>query len=180
MKKIVFTLLLIIPTGFLIGQDLSYASSMEAGIYSDSRETESDFVFYAGSELQKIEERLNDLDATYMRKHKLGQDIARLLHILEEEFTYVAEPEPGSFSGRLIVEKPLIYNSIYKLEKYFRTGVRKGRISEDIAKESFADYVRYSLVMLNRDSGSFETALAGAETPEDILLLYNRIQIIMD
>jgi len=177
MKNLVHVIYLTFFIQGIFGQDIS-VDEQDKRIDKNVLENRySEFLFYAGDDLEKLESKVAEISESTNNRHKLGPEIADLLYLFDEEFTDITEPAPGSFSGRLIIQKPVIYNSIYKLEKYYKTGIRKGLISREEGVQSLAIYIKYSLIVLNRNSTSLETALESAESEEEILNIYGKIRM---
>jgi hypothetical protein len=84
---------------------------------------------------------------------------------------------PGAFSGKRIVKKPEIYNSITRIEKHIRKQVRKGRVSEQTGSMELSQYLEFALAIRYEDTKSFETALKKADNIEELIATYNMIKL---
>ncbi len=168
---------MIIGSGTAISQPVSYMAEYGTEHPTDPKAEKSYFEFYADHELKYIEDQFDEIDLSLVRKHKLGEEVALYLHLLDQEYTYVTEAAPGSFSGRMVIQKPTIYNSINRIDKYFRKQIRKGLATEEQARNELIRTAEIALILLHKDSSEFEKALEKSKTDEKLLSLYSRIKI---
>lgn len=164
-------------SGVAIPQPITYVAKSGSELTSNSREEKRYYEFYAGHEFEFIREQLNEIDPSLVRSHKLGEDVALYFHLLDQEYTYITEAAPGSFSGRLVVKKPAIYNTVYQFDKYYRKQIRKGLATEEQGINGLKKSIEIALILVNRDSGEFEAALDEAKTDEELLTLFRRIKL---
>ena len=126
MRSVLITMMMIACSGVAISQSNFYVAETGFELTKNPKEEKRNFEFYADHEFEFIKKQLHEIDLSLVRSHKLGEDVALYLHLLEQEYTYITEAAPGSFSGRLVVQKPAIYNSIYRIDKYCRKLMKKG------------------------------------------------------
>ena len=177
MKRVFLVTMMIAFAGIANAQTLSYVPEMDSEIKGSAKNEKEYYEFYADHEFTFIEEQLDAIDPSLVRRHRLGEDVALYFHLMEQEYTYLREPAPGSFSGRLVVKKPAIYNSIYRMDKYFRKLIRRGLATEEQSINSLKESVEIALIILHKDTGEFELALEEAESDEELLTLFSRIQL---
>lgn len=168
---------MMIGSSTAISQPVSYVAEYGPEYPTDPKAEKSYFEFYVDNESEYIEDQIGEIDLSLVRNHKLGIKVALYLHLLDQEYTYVTEAAPGSFSGRMVVQKPAIYNSIYRIEKHFRKQIRKGLVSEKQGRNELIRTVEIALILLHKETSEFETALDKAKTDEKLLSLYSRIKL---
>lgn len=97
---------------------------------------------------------LSEIDHSFFQPHAFGEIVARKLYMVQDLYTYVEAATPTSPSEKTIVLKPNIYNSVLKLNRYYKKQVKKGLVKkEDAAKD--LDYclnVAISTVATQTDS----------------------------
>ena len=164
-------------SGVAIPQPNSYVAESGSELTAKPKEEKRYYEFYANHEFEFIKEQLHEIDFSLVRGHKLGEDVALYFHLLEQDYTYITEAAPGSFAGRLVVQKPAIYNSIYRIDKYYRKLIRKGLATEEQGRNGLKRSIEIALIILNRDTGDFEAALDEARTDEELLALFSRIKL---
>ena len=69
------------------------------------------------------------------------------------------------------IYKPAIYNSVMKLDSYFKKAVRRQEINEQTATAELSKCLDAAFV------GELEKALKKAKSPEEILTVFNSILI---
>lgn len=118
----------------------------------------------------------SDVNLQQVKDHPLGREVAIKLTLINDRFTYVVEPTPTTPSSRTEVIKPAIYNSIQKLNRYYKKSVKKGVLEPDVARTEFLKYINYALILYGEDTDNFEHSLGKAKKIEDITALYNQIE----
>ena len=66
----------------------------------------------------------------YFTKHWLGADFTLLTYALRQEYVYMPEATPINTEPALITEKPVIYNAVKKLDRFYKKELKKGRMTE--------------------------------------------------
>ena len=72
---------------------------------------------------------------SYFTKHWLGPEFTKLIFALREEYVYMPEVTPINPRPSLVTEKPIIYNSVKKMDRYYKKQLKKGRMTEDAVIE---------------------------------------------
>lgn len=170
-------MMMIASSGVAIPQPITYVAKGSSELTPKPSEEKRYFEFYADHEFEFIREQLNDIDVSLVRSHKLGEDVAVYFHLIDQEYTYITEAAPGSFSGRLVVKKPAIYNAVYRIDKYYRKQIRKGLANEEQGINGLKRYIEIALILLYRDTGEFEAELDEAKTDEELLTLFRSIKL---
>ena len=135
------------------------------------------FVFNTMMPANKIKDDIENLNSSIVRSHFLGIEVAKRIHLFENQFTYRSKAAPGAFSGKKIIHKPVIYNSIYQIEKYFKKQVRKEKIDIQNAAYELCKYIELALFLLHEETSVFENALKDADSTEKIMKTLNDVEI---
>ncbi len=106
--------------------------------------------------------------------HYLGVDIAKKLELLKSTYTWKEEGTPNSPTSKTIVEKPAIYYSVKKLDKYYKKAIKKGEISEEEARDAFTKALDIALFIRYQETDAFESTLRTLKEESDIALLYTK------
>ena len=136
------------------------------------------YEFHIKEAFTTIHEKLGEIDTSSVRNHFLGKEVAVRMHLLDNTYIIRSAPAPGSFSEKVKYRKPVIYNSVFKIERYYRSQVRHKSISVDIAKENMIRIIELSIALVYEDTGKFEKELARAEGVNEILEVYGKIKPI--
>jgi hypothetical protein len=176
MKTILVTLsFFLFHICYVTGQEMTYNPHLKEG---NACISESDcFVFEAPAYAINLYDDIQAVDKSLYRNHYLGDEVAKRLYLFEKQYVHHTEPPPGAFSGKKIVQKPLIYNSIYQLEKYYKKQVRKNRMNKEEAVISLCHYLEISLLLFYRKTDEFELVLEKSAKEEDIIAVFDKVKI---
>lgn len=170
-------ILMSLISNMTFSQDLSEnITSRELADTPASRD-KNHFVFNVYEDPHELEEVLNAIDISSIRNHYMGNKVAKRFHLFEDYYAYYSEPAPGAFSGRKIIQKPVIYSSIYKIEKYLKKQMRQGKINKDYGSDEMTRYLDFALLLVHADTTELEEELKSTESPEALMKVFNRITI---
>ncbi|MFT6854462.1 MAG: hypothetical protein ACJA0X_000426 [Cyclobacteriaceae bacterium] len=122
-----------------------------------------------------MESKLDEsgINPAKLRDHFLGDDIAKKVYLLKESYTYLeAASTVTATAARTLIDKPDIYNSLKKLDRYYKKGIRKGRMQEANAKEEYAKILNIALFIRNQQTVEFEERLSNASDDEEVVMLF--------
>ncbi|MBK8882514.1 MAG: hypothetical protein IPN67_09070 [Bacteroidales bacterium] len=177
MKK---TLILIIMSCSLIinliqAQDLlTYKTSETAAVSEITSETVSVFRFKAYS----IDYELENVSIALAGNHQFGDVIAKKLYLFDRKYTTQVALAPGNPALKTVIKKPVIYESIKRIEKDLKRSVRKGLIPLNTAISEFNVVLDIALNILTTDTKEFEKALESAATTDLKVDLFTRRVIL--
>jgi hypothetical protein len=179
MKKtalLIFLLSLILINNY--SQQLSYIdNSILPKLTSPETPEKSYFVFYTSVEASDITKELSSLKESDFRKHSLGNEIAKRMHLLDITYSFESEVAPGSFTTKRTIRKPVVYYGIYKIEKYYRKKVKNSEISEGPAVKELAGYIEQAIILFELNTDEFELALKESEEVEEIIETFQRVKL---
>ncbi len=115
------------------------------------------------------------IDKDDVKEHPLGNEIAEKLVLLKDRYTYVQPAGPTSPVEKTVISKPVIYNSIQKLNRYYKKELKAERIGLDQAKADFTMCIDIALIIHSADSEKFEEYLSKMKDPEEILGAYRLV-----
>jgi hypothetical protein len=104
-------------------------------------------------------------------------EVEKKYHLLNESYTQEVPMGPGSLSTRTVVRKPVIYSSLNKMYKHFRTEARKGRMSTSDAQLAWNHILEVSLTLLYSSSESFEAELRDRKELSEKIDLFLTVQL---
>lgn len=119
-------------------------------------------------------EEMNDVqDIIDLKKHYLGDDIARKFLLLKESYTYIERDEIAQ-TEKTIVEKPSIYYSCKKVSKYMKKAIKKGTISEDEALAQLDNILNIALNIRYQETDKMEQILWDInKDPDQVIAFYS-------
>ena len=131
--------------------------------YSQSADED---VFYFDFMADKIDD--SEIDVTYLRAHPFGVDVAKKLELLRESYTWKEEASATVPRDRTIVEKPVIYYAMQKLNGHYKKIVKKGAMDEEEAKMALINAIDIALVIRYQQTAQFETTLRNYKKGEEL------------
>jgi hypothetical protein len=123
------------------------------------------------------EESLYSIDDEDLTEHPLGDDIARKLYLLRETYTYIEHPTPTSPGEKTIITKPSIYNSLQKLNRYYKKQVKAGEMTEEEARIKLGQYLDVAISIFIENTESFEDELRKAKKPDEISEVFSMVML---
>ena len=105
----------------------------------------------------------------------LGEEIARKYYILQELYTYEEAGTPTSPATKTIVEKPSVYYSLKKLNRYYKKMVKKDKMEMDKAVEELKHFLNIGISIVYQPTEDFEAYLDDHRKPEEIVEAYSKV-----
>jgi len=99
-------------------------------------------------EFLDLSEEIEEVEVPrYEKKHYLGEKFTKMFFALKEQYVYTPEKTSINMDPSPTTEKPAIYNSVKRMDKYYRRLLKKGKISKEevIKKLSTIVAVGYSI-----------------------------------
>ncbi len=124
------------------------------------------------------EEELKNISSEDISKHYLGEDIAKKFHLIQTLYTYQTAIGPGNPGTRTVIQKPLIYSALYKLDKYFKKSLKKGIYSEERASEILNHSLNIAIAAFSQNSEEFESVLKNTKNPEELTKVFVSSKLI--
>ena len=109
-----------------------------------------------------------------LRKHAFGKAFSERMLLFSQAYTYQEEATPLNPAPALNIEKHAIYNTVRKLNAYYKKSVKKGNMGEAEAKEKLLKVLDIALCVRYQDTIEFEEALINAKSLEAIVAIYER------
>ena len=128
-------------------------------------------IFYFDFMADKLDD--SEIDIKYLKSHPLGLDVAKKLELLRETYTWKEEASATNPRDRTIVEKPVIYYSVQKMNKHFKKAVKKDEMSEEEAKTALISAIDIALVIRYQQTEEFETTLRDFKGGDELASVYS-------
>ena len=95
----------------------------------------------------------------YATQHYLGDEFTQKFYALKEKYVYRPEASFNSPTPASITEKPSIYNSLKKLDKYYKKKLKKGMIKEEEVKAALTKALAVGYSVRYADTSDLEAVL---------------------
>jgi hypothetical protein len=112
-------------------------------------------------------------------EHVFGDLIAKKVYLLDEKYKSQVSLIPGNPQTKTVIQKPVLYDAVKRIEKYLKKSVKKGELSIESATYTFDKVLDIALSIKNADTKNFEAAISSTENEvEKIELFVERVNLI--
>jgi len=110
--------------------------------------------------------------------HQFGDNIARKSYLLDKKYVKEEELTPGNPATKIVLRKPILYESVKSIERELKRAVRKEEISLAEATDAYAHVLDVALNIVTADTKDFESLLDKTRSPKSKLDIFkNRVEI---
>jgi hypothetical protein len=177
MKRIILLIVLAINISTLSISAQDALTYMGNSHKHDSEETIRKPVVYEFNAFSRDYE-LESITAEMAGDHIFGETIAKKVYLLESKYTSEVEIVPGNPQTRTVIRKPLIYETVKRIEKLLKKEVKKGTLTSESATTSLNKVLDVALNILASDTENFESAIDALDNTESKLLLFtNQVKL---
>jgi polyhydroxyalkanoate synthesis regulator phasin len=125
------------------------------------------------------EQQIREISAELVEKHDLGELVSKKFYLLDEKYTYEMPLVPGNPQSKTMVRKPVIYESVFKIEKYLKKSVKKGEMTLENAATIMHKVLDVANCIVTIDSSSFEKEINQRKNPEALTQLFmNQVKLV--
>jgi hypothetical protein len=153
--------------GLILGALIVFVMSVTAS----AQKNDSLFYFYDQSNLLDFK----SVDRTMVPTNYFGEDIGIKLYMLQRMYTFVIKGTASSPGDKVQVEKPMLYNNIKKMVRYYKAMAKKGILTETEAKAKLDHVLNVGLSVKSQDTGKLEDALKLAKKPDAVAKVFERV-----
>jgi hypothetical protein len=118
---------------------------------------------------------LNSISAEMAGKHPFGELVAKKLYLLDEIYTSEVPLVPGNPQTRVYIKKPVIYETVRRIERDLKRSVKKGEISVEVAEIDFNKVLDVALNILTADTKKFENAIESSGSANSRIALFTKM-----
>ena len=121
---------------------------------------------------------LQEVGDSYVPSHPLGEQIARSLIVLQNEYTFRPEPSATNPNPSKEVEKPSIYFSAKKLHSYFKKQAKKGNLAVEEARDKLYEVINICVNIRYENTVRFEQVLRETKDPEQLVAIFEKVELL--
>lgn len=173
MKKISFLLSFVysLIITFATAQDiLTYNNTVNKKTVTGESSTSIEFEFSAFSHDLELE----NISSEIAGEHMFGTNIAKKINLFESKYTREVALVPGNPQTKTIIYKPVIYESVKKIEKYLKKAVKKNEITIETASANLNKVLDVAINIATADTKAFEERISETGDTNNLLQLYVR------
>lgn len=125
------------------------------------------------------EQQISELSSELIESHDLGEMVSKKFYLLDSKYTYEVALVPGNPQSKTMVRKPVIYDSVYKIEKYLKKSLKKGEISLENATTIMNKVLDVANCILTVDTSNFEKEIDQRKNPQVLTQLFmNQVKLV--
>ena len=120
-------------------------------------------------EFMDLSDEIEEIEVpAYEKKHYLGDKFTKMFFALKEQYVYTPEKTAINMDPSPTTEKPAIYNSVKKLDKYYKKMIKKGKISKEDAMKKLSTIVAVGYSIRHENTKSLEQMLWTIKDPAQL------------
>jgi hypothetical protein len=174
-KYILFITASLINLFTLMGQDLVLASNKTTGENETKLASGSVKIDYY---VPSIGDQLKAISPELAGNHTFGVNIARQLYLLESTYTYKVPVSPGNPTLKTIIQKPVIYSAVYKIEKQLRKDVKSKKIDINTASLELGKVLETAICIFNQETKTLEDKIYNVKDNSELIEIFtNEIRL---
>ncbi|GEM_PF-2728075 len=114
-----------------------------------------------------------DIDEDYLKEHPFGKEVALRVEALRQRYTYRVEGSATVPQDRTIVEKPVLYYAMQKIDAYYKKQSKKGGMSADKAAEKLVYALDVAMLIRYQRTEALEKEIKKLKGGEEIAQFFN-------
>jgi len=118
------------------------------------------------------DQQISEMSVELVENHDLGEMVSKKFYLLDSKYTYETPLIPGNPQSKTVVRKPVIYDSVYKIEKYLIKSVKKDVISVENASTIMNKVLDVANCILTIDTIDFEKEINKLKNPQELTQLF--------
>lgn len=124
-------------------------------------------------------QQISEMSVVLVENHDLGEMVSKKFYLLDSKYTYETPTVPGNPQSKTVVRKPVIYDSVYKIEKYLIKSLKKDVISLENASTIMNKVLDVANCILTIDTIDFEKEINKRKNPQDLTQLFmNQVKLV--
>jgi hypothetical protein len=139
---------------------LTYVADSKKGHAENAITTPKSFEFIG----YPHEYELDNITIEMAGEHLFGELIAKKLYLLDSKYTSEVALIPGNPQTKTVIQKPAIYNTVKRIEKYLKRAVKKGELTTESATYTFIKVLEVALSIVTADTKSFEAVIGASDS----------------
>ncbi|MEM8894839.1 MAG: hypothetical protein AAGC88_09695 [Bacteroidota bacterium] len=119
-----------------------------------------------------------DIDENYLKEHPFGKEVAIRVEAVKQKYTYVVEGSATAPQDRRIVEKPVLYYAVQKLDNFYKKQVKKGGMNSGKATEKLVFALDVAMLIRYQQTEQLEKDIKKLKGGEEIARFFDdRVKI---
>jgi len=109
------------------------------------------------------------------RQHYLGEEVGRKYAVFHYMYVYTVSGQFYQTGQQVIVDKPVIFNAVRRSNHYYRTLLRRNKITADEARAKVNHLLDVAISLYSQPSEALENKLRGRKNQEEIARIFEMV-----
>lgn len=109
------------------------------------------------------------------QSHFLGDDFGRKYAVFNDMYIYTVSGQVYQTGQQVVVDKPIIFNSVKKTNRYYRTQLRKHQITEEEARAKVNHLLDVAISVYSQSTDALEGQLRGKKKQDEIARVFEQV-----
>ncbi len=155
------------------------ALTYNSGIHKTESEIKTPTVYVFEFTAYSRDYELENISSEMAGEHPFGDQIAKKIYLLESKYTSEVAIVPGNPQTKTVIQKPVIYESVKRIEKQLKKSVKKEELSVSNAAFTFNKVLDVALNTLTANTQSFEVAIESLDETDAKIELFTKHVILI-
>lgn len=138
---------------------------------SNAQGVDMDTLYYQN----RLAHTLSTSEVTTTSSHFLGDLTGRKYAVVNDLYTYTVSSDVLNTGKQTMIDKPAIYNSVKKMNRYYRKLLKKNELSEDEVRERFNHVLDVAISVYTQSTEALENALRQVRKQDEIAEVFQRV-----
>jgi hypothetical protein len=168
MKKILILILLNVGININTNGQASLTTMISKDL-SDTKEKSTKKSVKFEFKAYSTDNGINNIPEGSAGNHILGDIIARKLFLFQELYTDEVEVVPGNPQTKTVIKKPVIYDAVMRIDKYYRKAAKKDKLLIVSAQNNMNLILDIAMNIMSADTDEFDKAIKSS--PDTVALI---------
>ena len=121
-----------------------------------------------------------NVETSFEEEHYLGTEITPKWNTFQANYIHQYSLEVGLSDSGTEIRKPSIYNAVERANKFIKKSLKRGVMEKKQAVEIMAHILDCAnVICMENDTKEFESAARQAKTGEEVIGLFNRVELVI-
>lgn len=117
-------------------------------------------------------EQIHEISVDMAGNHVFGEEAARKIYLFDDLYTYEVPVSPGNPTTKRMIQKPVIYSAVKKIEKQLKKDVRVNKTDFNTASMKFNKVLEVAICIFNADTQYLEKKIKKISTTNELIGIF--------
>jgi len=117
-------------------------------------------------------------EASTAERNESNDVIDNTFDRFQKLYTYTTTIAPGNPGLKTVVRKPVIYNTVIKLNKHYQKQLKKGKLTENDVRRAFSKTLNIAIAAFYNDTKEFEEVLKSTKEITTLAKIFEKAEVV--